>query len=546
MVRSIAIASAIASVLGTEVSLIQQRVDVESIEYDYDEADGGKGKGGKKGNGGGEDETTITVTFPPFVPPPPPDISECTVPLVCECLEEPLTVRESYVDWSLCDAEMEVGASGMPLRYKNVAPNVDLLLTSIGKYESFNVALNGRNGCLGRLNVASPGEAKIKFQLVEAGTETVLPAGTAYDFTVFDLDASPAGMIERVGVSGYASVDAVKLKAEEEDGRSWYTGTEINVDNPATDNLFKLSTDQIEASFSVVYEGTSEWVVDFKGVWMGNGREQSGGRNFLFAGASCASPDRKHCTCPPAPTPAPTPAPPVCATGAVCSCLEQPPALPDNHIDWKLCHSVVEVGEGGLPIRYKNVAEGIDLVVTNVTEYVANDHTKNGRNGCLGQFNIKSPGYVDMKFSLVQSGTNKVTGASSTKDITIFDFDKSIFGMAEMVGVHGYKELSHPGFSAEMDPASGTAWFWAKDTEVDNPDDLDNLDELNSDQIASSLVATYEGKSEWIVKFRAARTIANAYDGGRNFLFTGTSCVSKDRFTCECPSKESIFPLPLN
>lgn len=236
-----------------------------------------------------------------------------------------------------------------------------------------------------------------------------------------------------------------------------------------------------------------------------------------------------------APTPAPSPA--ACATGQICQCYYSYHArMTNTNFEWNLCSSDVETGPGGnLPIRYKEVAPSTDLIVEALTPYEAKDYSKNGRSGCLGQLNLKSPGHVKVRFALVKAGTKDLMPAGQTFEMTIYDFDKSNKGMLERVGVSGFSNIE----AVEMKPdiRDGVSWFTASDSEIENPTDPNDL---TQEQLEASFSVSYSGTSEWIVEFEAREETPSGKKGGRNFLFSGASCVSADRHKCYCPTQEEI------
>jgi len=403
-----------------------------------------------------------------------------------------------------------------------------LVLTNLSTYTAHAPDLNGRSGCLGQLNIVAPGDATIKFSLVQAGTDVPVSAPT-YEMTVFDLDSSPAGMTEKVGVMNYTSIEAVKLVPVISDaGIAWFEATEVAVPNPS--NLDNMTTEQIEASFSVTYKDTSEWVVQFHAQSVD---DTGNGRNFFFAGASCASANRHECTCPP-PTPVPTPAPtPPCPVPKVCSCLDEAATSDKSYVDWNMCTSEIETGHRGFPIRYKEVSPSVDLVLTNLTAYSANSPNKNGRKGCVGQLNIDAPGNAVIQFTFVQSGTDIPVAVGPVYEMSVFDLDSSKGGMIEKVGVENYARLDAISLSPTISDR-GIAWFTATSKAVANPSDLNNM---TQEQLDASFSVTYTGTSQWAVHFHAIRE--GRRTGGRNFFFSGSSCASANRHRCECPAQEA-------
>lgn len=224
----------------------------------------------------------------------------CPVPLHCTCLKNS-TSKDG--NWKLCDTKVEKGAGGMPLRFKQVAPGVDMLLTAAPGYQGENVEINnGRSGCLGQLNVKVPGTATVTFALVKEGTSDTILAGPTHEheMTIFDTDKATNGVFERVGVSGYSSISTVALQPTEKDGVTWFEAQHAAVKNPHTDDegLHDLTQAQLDASFSVTYTGTSKWVVQFVAEEPGNSGKNHGGRNYFFSGSSCASASQHTCVCP--------------------------------------------------------------------------------------------------------------------------------------------------------------------------------------------------------------------------------------------------------
>jgi len=477
-------------------------------------------------------------------PSHPNDAESCDQPLRCHCLDQDVVIRK-YQDWNLCDKKpvYEDRHGYFPFRFENVGHLVDLYVENLTNFIPNDPEKNGNDlgrKCLGTFNIKAPGSLKVKYTLVKTGTKEPIPVDptNVYEMSIFDLDESYKGMKEVVHVRNYSDLGGVRkpfkeIEIENEVKEAWFESTEANVTNPDPDNMFDLTTDQMDASFNVQYKGTNTWTIDFEA----HGRHAKGGRNFWYSGTSCASAERHQCECPPKPVPPPPPCP---EENLECDCLSKDYSKFNFLVDWNLCNATVERcnpkvdkcdGPYGFPLRYKKVTNLMDLIITNLTDYKPFDDEKTGKSGCLGQLNLISPGDVTMQFSLVKTGTSDLVPKATTKEMTVFDFDRSMRGMTEWVGVSDYSSYRANVLVPKIE--GGTAWFKATEVDVPNPDTSD-LDVLTSEQIGASFSVAYQDRSQWTVQFKAVEGKKARNKGGRNFLFAGTSCASENRHNCRC------------
>jgi len=222
-------------------------------------------------------------------------------------------------DWNMCNSDMMSNLGGLggfnvkmklghtktpELRYMNVAkfPDgrmVDLVVTNTSGYlpnpanpkqakeagdrDIGGQYMNGRKGCLGRFNIKSPGDVKLKFTLAYGGTNTPIPVEHPIDFTVFDFDTSERGMAEQITVKGMDSWVEGKVKPTvNSEGAYVFTGdlNNVNIDNP--EDRYDLTPEQMNACVGLVYP-TAEWEIGFGAIDTTNSGD-TGGRNFMFAG----------------------------------------------------------------------------------------------------------------------------------------------------------------------------------------------------------------------------------------------------------------------
>jgi len=257
------------------------------------------------------------------------ETSSCRGEPECECVPLPLSKASQetcYVKWNICDADVEQDVGGHVLRYKNVATLgtdaedcpaglygtggggqvLDLIVDNMTPYKAHNRGRNGKNGCLGVVNLKALTNATLKFTLVKSGTDDVVPSDPKHpfttDFNLFDFDQSSAGMQEHAGFTGFNKIHinskSMRKNVDAVDDVTWVHSETPAVENPNTDIRKKLTSDQIKSSFSVSYHGTATWEVVLKVEEKEGAKAHVGGRNFLFSGESCASWRLHKCRCP--------------------------------------------------------------------------------------------------------------------------------------------------------------------------------------------------------------------------------------------------------
>jgi len=477
-----------------------------------------------------------------------------TAPATTEMPDEPKSDWNctNVMDWNFFGAKVtqtNLGGQGpnisgsREIRYSGVYRKgnieADLVVTVENPdYKPRNNLNNGLLGMFGQVNIVSNTEAKLKFQLVQSGTQT--PISVSADekllFSVYDLDAAgkvdlPNGREYVQFTSGVASYSVttphttVSVTGNAEDGTLYAESTRGGnaADNP-TDPLHM--TDIAEQSkISVTLVGTSTWEFTFgnKDFVLSEKQARKGfnstmfGRNILFAGRSEGD----------------------------CACV--------GVSDWQLQNNLQFNNLGGKgpvfsdpeELRYASVFEAgwekqaVDLVikVADGSTYIPTNTAFNGLNpptanhSQMAEVNIQCMTETTLNFTFVKSGTDTVFELSNTF-FSIFDLDQNKHEVN-----HEYAIFTSP----------PTAWKLMPDTEVltsgaisngnltftstmggglaDNPT---NPRELTPLQQRRSVTVWYADESSFLVTFGAtcSRTImkkgiSKGRIGGRNFLFAG-------------------------
>merc|ERR1712072_244785 len=232
----------------------------------------------------------------------------------------------NVMDWNFMNAEVTANnlggvgpeAGAKEIRYTGVSNGLDLVLTTDKPYavnpkeKEFDImgvpvmlngaGNNGVNGKFGQVNVKGNTDVKLKFTLVESGTDT--PADVAPDqtvfFSVYDLDMDGPGKgYEFVDfttpVDSHSVTKSTTVKIQGNDAHLMATAISKgnNDDNP-TDPL-SMTQVQKDSAIWITYKGRNTW-----GMTFGEKRNPKGkgGRNLLFAG-------RAEGDCPPGPVPFP-------------------------------------------------------------------------------------------------------------------------------------------------------------------------------------------------------------------------------------------------
>jgi len=250
---------------------------------------------------------------------------------------------------------------------------------------------------------------------VETGTYTKVPDGT-FLFSMLDIDGGSRGT-EKVtidsSVQQYYTTgsDCILDIAGDVSGGLSFTAQEGTTwDNPK--NFPDLTQDQMNCAVTAL-TNKSQFDVTFKII---DGKLDKG-RSLYFAGWSPIAP------------------------------AKIPQCIP--YAEWSLCNSNVTVhsnlgglgeDEGDENLRFSNVAEGIDLLVTNSSLYYANNPKKNRLEDCIGriQVGVSDPGEATLLFQFVKTGTNtKVTNNKFM--FSLLDIDSGSRGTEYVTLVSGYK-----------------------------------------------------------------------------------------------------------
>jgi len=483
-------------------------------------------------------------------PASPTALSSATTEMLADSPNREGWQCNNVMDWNFFNAvvtENNLGGQGpnksdkREIRYSSVYRGHDgdadlVVITENSDYRPNKAENNGLLGQFGQVNIMTNTEAKLKFQLVKAGTDT--PIDVAKDetilFSVYDLDTGfdtingkkvPNGNEYVKFTSGVASHSVtdnttVAVSGNNEDGTLYAQNTRLGnaADNP-TDPL--QMTDLAEDSkISVSLVGTSTWEFTFgsKGVhrpsWMKPKNYRTTGRNILFAGRSEGD----------------------------CACV--------GIADWTLHNNLKYNNLGGLgpvtsdpaELRYEKVfttgyeLQPVDLVikVANGSQYIVANTALNGlwpinsNTTQMGQVNIKTGTQSTFDFMFVKTGTDELYELSNVM-FSVYNLDQKAKGM----GVnHEYVEfntavtnwtLTDPTLvnqSGSISGAEGLLKFTSTEAGYlsDNPTDPLKLTPM---QMERSVTVWYQSKSKFQITLGHSAEISNPKAGGRNMLFAG-------------------------
>merc|ERR1711907_417166 len=174
---------------------------------------------------------------------------------------------------------------------------------------------------------------------------------------------------------------------------------------------------------------------------------------------------------------------------------------------------------GAEEIRYSNVANGMDLVLTTDAPYKVNDVVKD-YDGVM--MSGKGNTAVKLTFTLVEEGTNIPADVAPDQTIffSVYDLDTG-------------KGTEYAQFTTDVDSWSVTETTTAKvrmvkgklyaeagrpGNDEDNPTDPLDMTQVQKD---SAVWITYKGRNTWGLTFGEKGNTSKKKPGGRNLLFAG-------------------------
>lgn len=201
-------------------------------------------------------------------------------------------------------------------------------------------------------------------------------------------------------------------------------------------------------------------------------------------------------------------------------------------------------------IRYSNVADEIDLVLTVTGQYATNPTCKdennpkdkctagkdagcpragmtcgnsaNGLNGRFGQVNVKGGTTANLKFTLVDAGTNNPVDIAPEQKVffTVFDLDSDGPPTAEVLSLRTKPHAFTTSTPTEVKKSLVRGVPFFKSSTKGNIDDnpTDPL-KMTDQQLMRSVWMTYKGTNTWSMTF--GETGNKSGKGGRNLLFAG-------------------------
>jgi len=214
-----------------------------------------------------------------------------------------------------------------------------------------------------------------------------------------------------------------------------------------------------------------------------------------------------------------------------------------NVLDWNFFDAKVTANNlGGLgpnfsdpeEIRYSGVHDKFDMVVTVgpgyhtvPNKYGLSGSTNNGLLGKFGQINTAGSSQADLKFRLVDAGTNNLFKINADEKIqfSIYDLDsnKNFPDEHEFVQFHtpvaSYSTVENSTVEVFGQGSDGTLWAQSgrAGTGGDNPTDPLKMTE---EQEVSKISVTYVGVAEWSLTYGDKLGSPKA---GRNGMFAGRS-----------------------
>lgn len=222
------------------------------------------------------------------------DLTSC-----CVCSDAGLKFStKSMVESNL--GGMGPGEGAHRLLLANVFPHspdkVDLEVTSVTPYYSYNSSHNGLNGEFLSINVRSGTTVDFKFKFLVSGTGEAYKAHPFF-FSVFDLDKQvDGGGAESVMVSPHLWSKMAEKTFIVENTNGMFEGTAPGTEEDNPSNALALSDDHVSRSVTFMMDRSSSFLVRLSAAagWHG--------RNVLFAGNSVVTCERRslctNFTCP--------------------------------------------------------------------------------------------------------------------------------------------------------------------------------------------------------------------------------------------------------
>lgn len=207
-----------------------------------------------------------------------------------ECLEERfLQIRPDSVRYSNLGGEGPDSDQRPAIVYADVFPNsgqeVDLEVTTLGRYFQSEDAVNGAEGPFGIIGMAPGTRLNLQFRFVWPGTRDAADVDS-FLFTIVNVTLPSDDMSQLVNVSGYIRYElseATKLRSESNGGKAFITSdSDDDVLHMRRNPNHPLSLGPMQLGHSVSYlmPATKEFTVSavVSPGWQG--------QNIVFAGAS--------------------------------------------------------------------------------------------------------------------------------------------------------------------------------------------------------------------------------------------------------------------
>lgn len=179
-------------------------------------------------------------------------------------------------------------------------------------------------------------------------------------------------------------------------------------------------------------------------------------------------------------------------------------------------------GDGARELRFGQVIDGVDLLITcpDYTSKRGND--ANGLEGMFGSLNIDVGKTQNFTFTFVAQGTTNPTSPGNAV-VSFLDLDQGKKNKQreslKICGLSSPIVTSNTELETTFIDSCYTAKSTGRGTNDDNPDDPATMDDV---QRARTIAFPLNGKSS----FSAELSVSPTGEGGRNFLFSGHPTVA--------------------
>jgi hypothetical protein len=174
------------------------------------------------------------------------------------------------------------------LRYGNVLPGWDLLVSTKGRYEKKQSFVNGNRDAVGVIGLAHDSAVDVHFRIVMSGTQdSVIHPPKRLLFTIFGLDQTEQcgcrKEVEAYGIRAFYLAENTEIGIEQKSSvrtRFWGVGAQHSDKDLTVVDPTNITEAQANRALTLMYERVAQFVLTFK---IGSGIVS---RNFMFTGVA--------------------------------------------------------------------------------------------------------------------------------------------------------------------------------------------------------------------------------------------------------------------